>query len=216
MQEKSTSVLSIRQQPVYLIENWKAGIGGGLWSTGLALAHYLDTEHAQSQLKRVERVIELGSGNGFLAVCLLKACPALKQVVVTDTEEHLDLIRSNLKANGFSSDNSQVHVQEFVWGKGPLADQTPELGPFNLIIGSDLAYRDELHDPLIQAILDVDVSRTNRSCVTLLGVTMNDTKPIFFDKLTEAGLIYERLADHLLEPKFRGTNFGLFSIQRKC
>ena len=44
---------------------------------------------------------------------------------------------------------------------------------------------------------------------------MTDTQPVFFDKLTKAGFRYEKLADHLLEKEFRGSNFGLFAIQRR-
>ena len=44
---------------------------------------------------------------------------------------------------------------------------------------------------------------------------MTDTQPVFFDKLTKAGFRYEKLADHLLEKEFRGSNFGIFAIQRR-
>lgn len=210
-------VVSIRGQPVFLQEDWNHGIGGGLWSTGLALAKYLDTEHAQTQLseKQIRRALELGSGNGFLSVCLAAAASStLEEVVVTDTKEHLPLMQSTIDANGDIFVNgtcrTQVLIQEYLWGTGPLRCSSGESKAFDLIIGSDLAYRDELHDPLIQAILDC----SNATTVVLLGVTMNDTKPKFFSKLTQQGLRYERLADHCLEPSFRGTNFGIFVIQR--
>ena len=54
----------------------------------------------------------------------------------------------------------------------------------------------------------------NGHTTSIIGVTMNDTKPIFFKKLNEAGFVYERIADHLLDTKFRGgTAFGIFIIQ---
>lgn len=206
-------VLSIRNQPVVLDEDWNHGIGGGLWSTGLALAKYLDTAHAQQQLASddhpIQTVLELGSGNGFLAVCLLAAHPKLDLLVVTDTSEHLPLIQSTIDANASLSHSSPraptILVQEYLWGTGTLHDRT-----FDLIIGSDLAYRDELHDPLIQALLESSHSKT----IILLGVTMNDTKPLFFSKLVHHGFRYERLADHCLDPSFRGTHFAIFVLQR--
>lgn len=81
---------------------------------------------------------------------------------------------------------------------------------FDFIFGSDVAYRDYLHAPLIDTLVKFSHERT----VSLIGVTMNDTKPVFFDLLHEAGFRYERLADHLIEPEFRGKVFGLFLIQR--
>ena len=44
---------------------------------------------------------------------------------------------------------------------------------------------------------------------------MTDTQPVFFDKLTKAGFRHEKLADHLLEKEFRGSDFGIFAIQRR-
>jgi predicted nicotinamide N-methyase len=197
-------------KPIYLDEDWDSGIGGGLWSTGLALAKYFDTPHAAHQLlqnNKKLRVLELGSGNGFLSVCLMAVCNNnLEHVVITDTKEHLPLIERTLEANAGIVDRKQVSVQEYLWGTKP-----DDPVSYDLIIGSDLAYRDELHDPLIASILDFSSSNT----VTLLGVTMNDTRPIFFHKLGQAGLEYERLADHSLDLSFRGTNFGIFVIRRR-
>jgi predicted nicotinamide N-methyase len=155
--------------------------------------------------------LELGSGNGFLSVCLLAvASPEL--VVITDTDEHLPLIEKTLKANESIIDEKirkTVSVEEYLWGTKPSNENQRVY--YDLIIGSDLAYRDALHDPLIQSLLQFSSPET----ITLLGVTLLDTKPIFFQKLSKAGFKYERLADHLLDPSFRGTNFGIFVIQRK-
>ena len=74
--------------PVRFSEDWSAGIGGGLWSTGLAMAAYFD-EHAADIVADLERLrappegsdrrgdvaaegggiaaLELGAGNGFLS-----------------------------------------------------------------------------------------------------------------------------------------------------
>lgn len=215
--EPRTPALYIRDKPIYLEEDWDHGIGGGLWSTGLALAKYFGTPHAYQQLKRRKRVLELGSGNGFLGVCVSAAAPGL-DVVITDTKEHLPLMEKTLRANshvwdGFDDQEGKKRreclVKEYLWG----TEYQKEKGEasFDLIIGSDLAYRDELHDPLIFSILHLSTPTT----ITLLGVTHLDTKPIFFSKLHQAGLRYERLADHLIDPNFRGTNFGIFAIQKE-
>lgn len=212
-------VLSINGKPIYLHEDWDHGIGGGLWSTGLAIAKYLGTTHGQDQLRSRRRVLELGSGNGFLGVCLLAANPNLTSVVITDTKEHLPLIKRTLELNSSivsvdtnnNNDNNNIFkVEEYLWG--PTTAETPKIiteSKFDLIIGSDLAYRDELHDPLIESIVQCS---TEDSTITLLGVTLRDTKPIFFQKIVLAGLSYERLADHLLDDTFRGNRFGVFVI----
>lgn len=242
--------LTIGSHDIYLNEDWTQGIGGGLWSTGLALAKYFDTEHAQRQLRSlgIKRVLELGSGNGFLAVCLLASLTKntlstptaatkddnhssdnndqslsqnyrLDQLIVTDTKEHVALMKSTVFDGNAaiieSCSSTEVIVAEYLWGKGPITLDTSKYmvndPTFDMIVGSDLAYRDELHDPLIATLNESSGPDT----VTLLGVTMSDTKPIFFAKLAAAGFQYERLADHLLDPNFRGRTFGIFVIRRR-
>jgi hypothetical protein len=120
-----------------------------------------------------------------------------------------------------------VTVQQYLWGESTDRllscssnsdddDEHDGFDSFDIIIGSDLAYRDELHDPLIDAMTRATTSSTTssatKSTMILLGVTMSDTKPIFFRKLYDAGFRYERLADHLIEPQFRGQQFGIFVI----
>lgn len=275
------------QYPVYLQEDWTAGIGGGLWSTGLAMAQYFSTRHFYTQLQRLQqwkqqqqterkitvattehppiRVLELGSGNGFLSVCLVVAAmmrpksterkdgakespeyyyhqpldsPIPVQVVATDTAEHLSLmertIRSNLQrlssvngatAAGYLNLSRSVSVKEYLWGESSSSTSTDGNSnntkldtseTFDLIIGSDLAYRDELYDPLIATLQQFHHGGKDMiTTTTLLGVTMTDTKPIFFQKLIQAGFQYEKLADHLLPPEFRGggsRQFGIFAI----
>jgi predicted nicotinamide N-methyase len=213
MSSSSEPILKINDKPIHLDEDWEHGIGGGLWTTGLAIAKYLSTRHGQEQLRHRRHVLELGSGNGLLGVCLLAANPQLETVVITDTKDHLPLIEKTLSLNGIDDNiSTKVKVEEYMWG--PHTSNTPAVikdTAFDLIIGSDLAYRDYLHDPLIASI----VACSSHNTVTLLGVTMSDTKPIFFQKLIAAGLKYERLADHLLEDTFRGKLFGVFVIWKE-
>ena len=95
---------------------------------------------------------------------------------------------------------------------------------FDLIIGSDVAYRDYLHEPLIDALKEFSSSSSSSSSsttsiiptVSLIGITMNDTKPIFFQKLIQAGFQYEKLAEHLFDTEYNtcSRQFGIFAITR--
>ena len=79
------------------------------------------------------------------------------------------------------------------------------------IFGTDLAYRNSLHEPLVESLSELSHEKT----VILIGVTMSDTQPRFFDLLTKSGFRYEKLSDHLLDPEFRGRNFGIIAIQKR-
>jgi predicted nicotinamide N-methyase len=274
--------LTIHDTPVYFSEDWNAGIGGGLWSTGLAMAKYFErhSDDVAVNLKRLASVrkdpsrrcdgggaedededsdgrgisaLELGSGNGFLSVCLLAVAAhlgiPLYELVATDMSDHLDLMARTLKANphvwdrltilragdnGVANeefdgslsetrrDNNQqqprstkVLVAEHLWGEFEPATSSMQSDimtnrKYDFIFGSDLAYRNSLHKPLISSL----VKFSHRHTLCLIGVTMTDTQPVFFDLLTEAGFRYEKLADHLLEREFRGSNFGIIAIQK--
>jgi len=224
--------LEIRDTPIYFQEDWQTGIGGGLWSTGHAMALYAKSDHAFRSIRELYKqhkknafdglsLLELGSGNGFLSICFLALGQnMLVDLVVTDTREHLDLIRQTFRANSHISTSktakksTRVRILEHVWGQFDTTDEETSLAitpaSFDLIIGSDLAYRPDLHDPLIASLLHFSHSET----VILLGVTMVDTGPEFFDKLIAAGFRYERLADALLEETYRGRTFGIFVISR--
>jgi hypothetical protein len=242
--DDATSTHVVEEYPIYLQEDWSSGIGGGLWSTGLAMAYYCTTQHFLHQLQHLQqqqqqqqqqnqhrssptlRVLELGSGNGFLSVCLVVATKVLMHdsnihVIATDTAEHLSLMQSTVDLNSTCHAAAAaaaaaridvrpcISVQEYVWGA--VTSTADDVAEFDLIIGSDLAYRDELHDPLIDAFQHV----CSRKTVILLGVTMTDTKPIFFTKLLDRGFRYEKLSDSLLEATFRSNKqFGIFVIQK--
>lgn len=211
--DSQEAFLHICDTPVYFQEDWDTGIGGGLWSTGLAVARYLQhhPDHATQSLNNTLgnelSLLELGSGNGFLAICFL-ALRRWKELVITDTASHLPLIQKTLDANVQLTAESKVRVKEHKWGD---FQDSLEGKKFDVIVGSDVAYHPDLYDPLISSLLNF----CHESTVALVGVTMNDTKPAFFHKLKQAGFRYERFADWLMEPEFRGTTFGIFVISRK-
>lgn len=101
---------------------------------------------------------ELGSGTGLVGLCA--AFFGAAETVLTDTESHIPILEKNLEANAHllsssagccgaaSPEPARVVVQEFDWSRS-----ASHLGPapFDVILGTDLAYAPELYDPLIQA-----------------------------------------------------------------
>lgn len=274
--------LTITGTPIYFSEDWNTGIGGGLWSTGLAMAKYFQ-QHSNDVMNNFKHLasvkqchrqrhsdcyyggihkediteygglsaLELGSGNGFLSLCFLAVMSAanrstatkvhLNKFVVTDMSNHLELVTKTFMKNRHLWDRLTVHrkenngmlneecfdgslrsdihlscstnvvVMEHVWGKESEYTTTDNNDKYDFIFGSDLAYRNSLHIPLISSL----VRFSHQHSLCLIGVTMTDTQPIFFDLLIQAGFKYERLADHLLESEYRGGSFGIFAIQRR-
>lgn len=101
---------------------------------------------------------------------------------------------------------ANVEVQAYEWG-----EPTQFCGGYDLVLGSDVAYGEQSYDPLLKSLQDC----TTAGGVVLLGVTMMDTRPHFFDKVIHEGWMYQKLSDHLLDQDFRGTTFGVFMLQRQ-
>lgn len=238
-------------------------VGGGLWSTGLAMAKYFQSHSGavRHYLKRLMiscktskiSALELGSGNGFLSVCLASlARDLIDELVVTDLDDHLALMNETINANthivsphhpstyisnnntntdndsptSLDKENTLVNtiVMEHRWGEFHEDDSTATPNKktlemeiqngtktFDFIFGSDIAYREYGYLPLIASFQKL----FHQNTVGLVGITMVDTKPKFFQLLSEAGFTYNRLADHLMAPEFRNSTFGLFVIQKK-
>ena len=125
-EEDNTSSNDSGGYDIYLNENWDSGIGGGLWTTGSALAKYFTTSpHFLQQIKRIRqnnnnevegggddddddnnnrrrrplRVLELGSGNGFLSVCLVVAVAVATANMNNNDDENDSNNENNLNNN---------------------------------------------------------------------------------------------------------------------
>jgi hypothetical protein len=81
-----------QENHIHFTQDWDVGLGGGVWSTGLAMAKYfqqhaaeihLDLIHLSLSKKRDEQklyALELGSGNGYLSCCFAHHFGSLCQV----------------------------------------------------------------------------------------------------------------------------------------
>ncbi|CAM9753043.1 unnamed protein product, partial [Ascophyllum nodosum] len=190
--------------------DWGVGIGGGIWTTGLLLVEHM-SEHSAlyDDVFRGTRVLELGSGTGLVGLAAARFGPP-REVVITDLESHLEICRSNVAQNkntinitGGAPESCPVRVEKYDWS----GEVPSELGavPFDVIIGTDVAYYEHLYAPSIQA-LDRTVGPES---LVLLGVTRTDTGPAFFDALDKAGFEYNLI--HQAAHK----GFGLFTVCRE-
>lgn len=147
--------------------------------------------------------LELGSGNGFLSVCLMALAAnqiPLREVVVTDLSDHLKLMKKTVDKNnhvyntrtmfepyketdehrdvefgeGGIEEDLEVIIAEHKWGHFPSKgseedkhDDQLQTKKYDFIFGSDLAYRNSLHDILISSLLQF----THEHTLCLIGVS---------------------------------------------
>jgi len=163
---------------------------------------------------------EIGSGTGLVGLSLASSSQfQSREVVVTDQKDHLGLIQRNVDAN-----SNKLHAPLFVRELDWLSDGEEEGGngrasitssPFDVIVGTDVAYCKELYAPVVHALEKV----AGPESLILLGVTRTDTGPLFFQLLHQAGF------DYCLLPTAVGDGgegscveaggFALFSVVRR-
>ena len=100
--------------------------------------------------------------------------------MLTDAEDHLALLRDNVRRNNLGE---SVSVQLFDWKDETSWDLTS--AP-DLILCTDNAYHPSLYEPLAAA-LERCLSKGAKG---LFGVTKTDTSFAFFELLTARGLDY--------------------------
>jgi predicted nicotinamide N-methyase len=117
--------------------------GTRIWDAGLVLSRILSEEPSIEGA----RVLELGSGTGVGGLTAA-ACGA--RVVLTDgATATLPLLEANVNVNGLAD---RVDVRHLRWGYEEDLVHVAALGPFDLLVGSDLLYAPEEHDSLLSTL----------------------------------------------------------------
>ncbi|KAK8640039.1 hypothetical protein V6N13_138404 [Hibiscus sabdariffa] len=106
--------------------------GSWVWDSALLLSHWMSA-HLNVEGKTV---IELGAGAGLpgLTAALLGA----NRVLLTDVQQLLPGLSSNVEANGFMG---KVGVRELVWGSSD--ESMSGMSTFDMVLMSDVFYDSE-------------------------------------------------------------------------
>ncbi|KAI3768014.1 hypothetical protein L2E82_18445 [Cichorium intybus] len=148
------STVVIRQLP-------SQGLSFQLWPAAATFVKLLDCYQASNAdpfsatITNVNRrprlrILELGSGTGIVGIAASAILGA--DVTVTDLPHVLQNLKFNVDANSqvLSPRGGQVHVSPLSWGEN---EEMEAMGrEYDLIIGSDVVYHDNLYDPLLQTL----------------------------------------------------------------
>ncbi|PRQ33423.1 putative lysine methyltransferase, S-adenosyl-L-methionine-dependent methyltransferase [Rosa chinensis] len=153
-------------------------LGTTVWDASLVFAKFLEKnsrrgKFSPSKLKG-KRVIELGAGCGVAGFGMaLLGC----DVVMTDQVEVLPLLMRNVERNTSritqmnpgSESFGSVQVAELNWGNEDHIRAVDP--PFDYIIGTDVVYKEDLLEPLLQTIFALSGPKT----AILLGYEIRST-----------------------------------------
>eukprot|EP00879_Flechtneria_rotunda_P030302 GHRR01032922.1.p1 GENE.GHRR01032922.1~~GHRR01032922.1.p1 ORF type:complete len:247 (+),score=39.72 GHRR01032922.1:247-987(+) len=133
MVDGQSVTLTIQQQK-FLAE----GFASTVWDSSIVVAKYLEKWPV---LVRGKRCLDLSAGCGLVAVVMAKLGA---HVCATDLIPNLPLLQDNCRTNGVDD----VEVAEHRWGTN-TKDLQP---PFDVIVGCDLLYADDLVPDLVKSL----------------------------------------------------------------
>lgn len=136
--------LEIRQHPT-ASERWS--IAGSVWSGAIGLLSFLGAAGDRYPLGGAN-VLELGSGTGVLGIGLAVGLGA--NVVLSDLPEAMPLLEENAQRNAGAARAACVR-----WGGAALPEEVVShlAAPGDaLVVGSDIVYRGDLFDPLLETL----------------------------------------------------------------
>ncbi|KAK9136351.1 hypothetical protein Syun_015681 [Stephania yunnanensis] len=139
------------------------GLSFQLWPAAAALVNLLDRHVADPTTSPISnflagrpnrslRILELGSGTGMVGIAAAAMLGA--NVTVTDLPHVLSNLRFNAEQNGkvISLRGGFVSVEALRWGEVEDVEGLMVDGPFDLVLGSDVVYYEELFEPLMKTL----------------------------------------------------------------
>ena len=102
-------------------------------------------------LVKGKRAIEFGSGTGLVGMAA-RACGAL-QVMLTDMEEHVPVLRGTMELNQHLGESGWLQAQAHEWGVNLEAFLgVPGGAQFDVVLGSDIIYEPKSWVGLVTSI----------------------------------------------------------------
>ncbi|KAL3680065.1 hypothetical protein R1sor_023021 [Riccia sorocarpa] len=195
-------------------------LGTTVWDSSLVFVKFLERNCKKGEFSRAKlagkRVIELGAGCGLAGLGMaLLGC----DVVVSDQIEVLPLLLRNVERNlsrakYAAADNSymgsigKVDVAELDWGNEThIAAVSP---PFDYIIGTDVVYKEQYIEPLINTILALAGPKTT----VLLGYEFRSSGVReLLSELCQKHFSVKRVLHSKMDPKYQHPDIDLYIMR---
>jgi predicted nicotinamide N-methyase len=182
-----------------------------VWDASMALLRFFEHNPKELSALRGARILELGAGTGLLGIALAHAVGA--HVVLTDLEHVCANIAANVRANALPPGApGSVRVAPYSWsGEAP-----PELcahGPFDFIIGTDVAYSESLNPTLIASAAAFAAASAPRCTVFFANELRCSIAQGVFDAEWPKFFTAKRIAVKLMHPEWRDKNMIFFKMR---
>lgn len=149
---KYKSRTGVRETTLHIEQKWvEEGLSCVVWPAAEDLATYL----AELDIAG-KKVVELGCGCALPSLVATKVGSA-KFVLATDRETVLGCTRRNVNGN---TAGSALEVAVLDWTNSTQIDFIAAMGPWDLVIGADLVYAEELFEPLEKVLKTLVAKKT--------------------------------------------------------
>eukprot|EP00850_Spirogloea_muscicola_P013073 SM000087S23355 [mRNA] locus=s87:265381:268142:+ [translate_table: standard] len=197
-------------------------LGTTVWDASMVLVKFLEKHRRKGDFARERvsgsRVLELGAGCGLagLGFALLGG-----NVLLTDQAEVLPILmrnadRNSTRAQLTAHDHSSighvgtVEVAELQWGNEKHIAAAN--GPYDYIVATDVAYNEQLVEPLVDTILSLSTSSTT----ILVGQESRSTiVDALLLKKCKQHFTVKKVSHSKLHPEYQHPAIDLFILKRK-
>jgi len=189
--------------------------GASVWDSSLVLAKFFENPLVKSTFKN-KKILELGAGNGFISIVLLKL--GAKQVISTDRECLLQLIRENCQRNLGKSQLEKLNVVPFLWGEENDIHQQSLYEDIDIIVASDCIYdKIDLWKPLLKTFLDLTSTRgiDEHPPTIVLSYELRSKEDAAFFKEAKLYFDINKVKSSDLDPLWQSPDIGIFYLRRK-
>ncbi|KAJ3030522.1 Methyltransferase-like protein 21D [Rhizophlyctis rosea] len=203
----SKSPLTIRQDPTGALAG---GVGATVWDSALVAAKYLEKRLVRNPSDFADkRVVEVGSGTGLLGLVTARIATGAREVVLTDREMSLPLLKVNVKEQPALDRTAPVQVVQLDWTSKEDAET---LGTFDVILVADCVVWPELFAPLVDTL--GRISRPGTELILAYERRNFDQEVEFFALLGEM-FSFRNVPDEEQDELYKAEDLYLFTGKRK-
>lgn len=189
-----------------------ATTGATVWDAGIVLAAHL-LQRSRGDGGGV--CLDLGSGTGIVGLAAA-ASGAFSRVLLSDMPSVVPLLSDNLQRNAdvLPLRGAPVRAVALRWDDATQLERVRAMGPFDLIVGGDILYREQVVQPLLMA---VGALATERTTVLLSASLQHSPSTIraFVAAATEAGFEVRALDTSSQHADWMSAEVRLLELRRR-
>jgi len=171
-----------------------------LWPASASLARWMEPRQDDLGLAKPGlKLLELGSGTGWLGLTLAANLPNAALIMLTERPEAIDRLAARCKQSEDAGGASMVQVAGLDWrdfmvdGSPRASTLLPQDGDFDVVLGADLVWNEETatsFPAVVRAILLHARKHSRREPLVLYGHWNRSVKPIhrFLQQCEHLGL----------------------------